>query len=171
MGGAKEAKPQAPKEAAKEPKPQATEKAKEEHRLRPGVTIPGYEAGTDDSSSGGHSTTLSAGEMAEMTDVELEAYKTAGPPPTDGGEWNVPKDVGIAPVGRSWQDRQWRRRYRQQYRKGAVNVARGMVDENGNLARFHVTTDTTPTAYYFVEGQKTTWEAEEFQWVADWLKE
>ena len=34
-----------------------------------------------------------------------------------------------------------------------------------------MTTDTTPTAYYFVEGQKTTWEAEEFHWVADWLKE
>ena len=172
VGGAKEAKLQAPKEAAKEAKPQATEKAKEkEHWLRPGVTVPGYEAGTDDSSLGGHSATLSAGENAEMTDVELEAYKTAGPPPTDGGEWDVPKDVGIAPVGRSWQDRQWRRRYRHQYRKGAANVASGMVDENGNLARFHVTTDTTPTAYSFVEGHKTTWEAEEFQWVADWLKE
>ena len=171
-GGAKEAKPQAPKEAAKEAKPQATEKAKEkEHWLRPGVTIPGYEADTGDSSSGGHSATLSAGEIAEMTDVELEAYKSASPPPTDGGEWDVPKVVGIALVARSWQDRKWRRRYREQYRKGAANVTRGMVDENGNLARFHVSTDTTPTAYYFVEGQKTTWEAEEFQWVADWLKE
>ena len=172
FGGAKEAKPQAPKEAAKEAKPQATEKAKEnEHWLQPGVTIPGYEADTDDSSSGGHSATLFAGEIAEMTDVALEAYKTAGPPPTDGGEWDVPKVVGIAPVGRSWQDRRWRRRYREQYRKGAANVARGMVDENGNLARCHVSTDTTPTAYYLVEGQKTTWEAEEFQWLADWLKE
>ena len=139
--------------------------------MRPGVTIPGYEADTDDSSSGGHSATFSAGEIGEMTDVELEAYKTAGPPPTDGGEWDIPKVVGIAPIGRSWQDRKWRTRYREQYRKGAANVARRMVDEKGNLARFHVSTDTTPTAYYFVEGQKTTWEAEEFQWVADWLKE
>ena len=157
VGGAKEAKRQAPKEAAKEAKPQATKKAKEKEQwLRPGVTIPGYKADTDDSSSGGHSATLSAVEIAEMTDVELEAYKTAGPPPTDVGEWDVPKDAGIAPIGRSWQDRQWRRRYREQYRKGAANVARGMVDENGNPARFHVTTDTTPTAYYFIEGQKTT---------------
>ena len=139
--------------------------------MRPGVTIPGYEADTDDFSSFGDSATLSAGEIAEMTDVELQVYKTAGPPPTDGGEWDVPKDVGIAPVGRSWQDQQWRRRYREQYRKGTANVARGMVDENRNLARFHVTMDTTPTAYYFVESHKTTWEAEEFQWVADWLEE
>ena len=172
LGGAKEAKPQAPKEAAKEAKPQATKKAKEKEQwLRPRVTIPGYEADSDDSSPGGHSATLSAGEIAEMTEVELEAYKTAGPPPTDVGEWDVPKHVEIAPVGRSWQDRQRRRRHREQYRKRAANVARGMVDKNGNPARFHVTTDTTSTAYYFGEGQKTTWEAEEFHWVADWLKE
>ena len=172
VGGANEAKPQAPKEAAKEAKPQATEKAKKkEHWLRPGVTIPGYEADRDASSSGRHSTTFSAGEIGEMTDVELEAYKAAGPPPIDGGEWDVPKIVGTAPIGQSWQDRKWRTRYREPYRKGTANVARLIVDEKGNLARFHVSTDTTPTAYYFVEGQKTTWEAEELQWVADWLEE
>ena len=114
---------------------------------------------------------MSAGEIAEIIDVELEAYKTGGPPQTDVSEWDIPRDVGIATVGRSWQNRQWRRTYRERYRKGAANVARGMVDEDGNPVKFHVTTDTTSTAYYFVEGKKTTWEAEEFHWVADWLRE
>ena len=160
VGGAKEAKPQAPKEAAKKAKPQATKKAKEKEQwLRPGVTIPGYEAESDDSSSRGHSATFSAGEIGEMTDVELEAYKTGGPPPTDASEWDIPRDLGISPVGRSWQNRQWRRTNREQYRTGAANVARGMVDEDGNPVKFHVTTDTTPTAYYYVEGKKTAWEA------------
>ena len=46
-----------------------------------------------------------------------------------------------------------------------------MVDEDGNPVKFHVTTDTTPTAYYYVEGKKTVWEAEEFHWAAEWLKQ
>ena len=172
VGGAKEAKPQAPKEAAKEAKPQATKKAKEKEQwLRPGVAIPSYEAESDDSSSGGHSATFSAGEIGEMTDVELEAYKTGGPPPTDATEWDIPRDLGIAPVGRSRQNRQWRRTYREQYRTGAANVARGMVDEEGTPVKFHVTTDTTPTAYYYVEGKRTTWEVEEFHWLQEWLRQ
>ena len=158
---ATEAKPQAPKEAAKEAKPQATKEAKEkaEEWLRPGVKIPGWDAESDDSSSGGHSATFSAGEIGELTDVELEAYKTGGPPPPHVSEWDIPSELGIAPVGRSSQNRQWRTMYRKQYRTAAKNVARGMVDEAGNPVKFHVTTDTAPTAYYFVQGKKTTWEA------------
>ena len=149
MGEATEAKPQAPKEAGKEAKPQATKKAKEKEQwLRPGVTIPSWDAESDDSSSGGHSATFSAGEIGELTDVELEAYKTLGPPPTEASQWDIPRDLGIALFGRSWPNRQWRRTYREQYRTGAANVARGMVDEEGNPVKFHVTTDTTPTAYY-----------------------
>ena len=113
LGAAKEAKPQASKDAAKEAKPQATKEAKEmarqqpaEHWLRPGVTIPGWDAESDDSSSGGHSATFSAGEIGELTDVELEAYKTGGPPPTDASEWDIPRwELGIARVGRSGQNR------------------------------------------------------------------
>ena len=172
VGGAKEATPQAPKEAAKEAKPQATKKTKEKEQwLRPGITIPGWDAASDDSSSGGHSATFSAGEMGELTDVELEAYKTGGPPPTDANEWDIPRDLGIAPVGRSWQNRQWRRTYREQYPTGAANVARGTVEEEGNPVKFHVTTDTTPTAYYYVAGKKTAWEAMGFHWLEEWLRQ
>ena len=179
MGGAKEAKPLAPKEAGKEATPQATKEAKEKARqhpgeqwLRPGVTIPGWDAECDDSSSGGHSATFSAGEIGELTHVELEVYKTGGPPPTDASEWDIPRwELGIALVGRSWQNRQWRRTYREQYRTGAKNVARGMVDNDGNRVKFHRTTDTPPTAYYFVDGKKTAWEAEEFHLLEEWLRQ
>ena len=154
---AKEAKPQAPKEAAKEAKPQATKEAKEkarqqlaEERLRAGVTIAGWDAESDDSSSGGHSATFFAGEIAELTDVEQEAYKTGGQPPPSAREWDIPRELGIAPVGWSWQNRQWWRMYREQYHTAAANVARGMVDGEGNRVKFQVTTDAAPAAYYYV---------------------
>ena len=175
---AEEAKPQAPKEAAKEAKPQAPKEAKEKARQQPaeewlqaGGTIPGCEADSEDTSSGGHSATFSAGEIAELTDVELAAYRTRGPPPHHAREWDVPMELGIAPVGRSWQSQKWRRTYREQYRTATANVARGLVDEEGNRVKFHVTTDATRAAYYHVEGKRTTREAEEFYGLEAWLRE
>ena len=139
-----------------------------EQWLRPGVTIPGRDAQSDDSSSNGHS----AGEVGEPTALELEAYKTGGPPPTNASEWDIPRcELGIAHVGRSWQKRRWRTMYREQDRTGAKNVACGMVDNDGNRVKFHVTTDTTPAAYYFVDGKKTASEAEEFYWLEEWLRQ
>ena len=79
VGGPKEAKPHAPVGGAEEAKPQATKEGKEKARqqpaeqwLRPGVTIPGWDAESDDSSSGGHFATFFAGEIGELTDVELK---------------------------------------------------------------------------------------------------
>ena len=37
--------------------------------------------------------------------------------------------------------------------------------------KFHVTTDTTPIAYYYVAGKKTAWEVEEFHWLEEWLRQ
>ena len=174
----KEAKPQAPVDAAKEAKPQATKEAKERARQQPaeqwlqgGATIPGWDAESEATSSGGHSATFSAGEIAELTDVEQEAYKTGGPPPPNAKEWDIPRELGIAPVGRSWQNRQWRRMYGEQYRTAARNVARGMAGHEGNRVKFHVTTDAAPAAYYYVEGKKTASEAEEFHWLEEWSRE
>ena len=46
-----------------------------------------------------------------------------------------------------------------------------MVDNDGNRVKFHVTTDTTPTAYYLVDGKKKAWEAEEFHSLEEWLRQ
>ena len=46
-----------------------------------------------------------------------------------------------------------------------------MVDDEGNRVKFHVTTDSAHTAYYFVEGKRTAWEAEGFYWLENWLRE
>ena len=115
--------------------------------------------------------TFCGGEIAEVTDLELEAYKTGGPPPPNARAWDIPREAGIAPVGRSWQNRQWRSMYREQYRTVTANVARGMVEEEGNLVKFHVTTDAAQAAYYYVEGKRAAWEAEEFHWLEELLRE
>ena len=176
---AKEAKPQAPKEAAKEAKPQATNAAKEKARQQPaeewlqaGVTIPGRGAYSEDSTSGGHSPTFSAAEIAQLADLELAAYKTGDRPPPNAGEWDVPRELWIAPVGRSWQSRKWRRTYREQYRTAEAKVAGGLVDEEGNRVNFYVTTDAAPAAYYYVEGtRRIAWETEELYGLEEWFRE
>ena len=176
----KEAKPQAPKEAAKQPakqpaqaaptkeaKPQAPREAKAapkakkkagqqpaEEWLQSRGFIPGWGPDSDDSSSARHGAELSESEIAELTDVERDAYKEAGPPPPTGNGWNVPRKCGIAPVGRSWQDRAWRARYKKKYRTSATETA-GKVTKEGQPVNFPVTTtrdrtteENTPMAYY-----------------------
>ena len=140
--------------------------------MQPGVSIPGWGAQEDDSSSSGHSATFSAGEIAELTEVGLAAYKAGGPPPPNATEWYVPRESGIAPVGRSWQNRKWRRMYREQYRTAAANVATVLVDEEGNCVKFHVTSDTAPAAYYYIEGtRRIAWESHEFYQLEQWQRE
>ena len=105
--GTKESKLQAPREAKKK----AGQHPAEEW-LQPGVSIPGWGAESDDFSSAGHSATFSAREIAELTDLELATYGAEGPPPPNPSDWGVPRKTGFAPVGRSWQEREWRRTYR-----------------------------------------------------------
>ena len=54
---------------------------------------------------------------------------------------------------------------------GRKECPRGMVDSDGSRVKFHVSTDTTPTAYYFVPRKKAAWEAEEFHWLEEWLRQ
>ena len=71
--------------------------------------MPCWVVESDDSSSARHPAEFSEGEIAKLTDVERDAYKEAGPSPPSASEWSVPRKCGIAPVGRSWQDREWRK--------------------------------------------------------------
>ena len=187
----KKAKPQAPQEApkhlaeapgTKEAKPQAPGEAKKkvgqqpaEQWLQAGVPIPGWD---DDSSSGGHPAEFSEGEIAELTDVEREAYKTAGPPPLDASDWSVPRKCGITPVGRSWQDREWRRQHSEEYCTAAVEAA-GTVTKEGTPIHFTITTqrdrvtnENSPSVYYYIQGTMTTaWDSSEFIPIKEWLEE
>ena len=130
--------------------------------MQAGVSIPGWGAESDDSSSARHPAEFSEGEIAELTDVEREAYKEASPPPPDASDWSVPKKCGIASVGQSWQDREWRREYRKEYRTAAAEAA-GKVTKDGDPVHFTVTTQRdrvtnvdTPAAYYYIQRTMTT---------------
>ena len=109
---AKEAKPQAPGGGAKEAKPQATKEAKEKVRqqpaeqwLRPGVTIPAWDAESDDSSSGGHSATFSAGRSASLRTWSWRPTRPGAHHqrmPVSGisqGTWGLPLLDGVGKTG------------------------------------------------------------------------
>ena len=170
--GTKEAKPQAPWEAKKKAGKQPAEEW-----LQAEVSIRGWAAESDDSTSDGHSATFSAGEIAELTDVELPAYSAVGAPPADRSDWGVPRKCGIAPVGRSWQDKECRRQYRTEYPNATANAA-GLVTTQGKPSILAVTTrkdrvakETEPTAYCYIEGtMPALWDSSEFMRIEEWLE-
>ena len=141
------------------------------------VLIPGKGSNCDDSSSAGHGAEFSQSEIAELTDVERDAYNKAGPPPRTGTDGNVPRKCGIAPVGRSWQDKVWIARYKKEYHTAAAETG-GKVTKEAHPVNFTVTTtrdrpmeESTPMAYYYLAGTVvTTWDPSEFKPVQDWLR-
>ena len=145
--------------------------------MQAGVSIPGRAAESDDSSSAGNSVDFSDGEIADLTDVERAAYRASGPPPPDPRDRSVPSKCGIAPFGRSWQDREWRRQCRKEYHTAAANAA-GLVAKDGKCVHFIVTTrkdrvakEATPTAYDYIEGTMTAaWDTSEFMPIEEWLE-
>ena len=155
----KESKPQAPKEAPKQPPeaaPTEPQTPQEDWEwLQPGVFIPGLGPDCDDSSSAGHGAHLLENEIAELADVKREAFKKAGPPPGGGADWGIPKTCGIAPIGRSWQNRTWRALYSEEYCTAAEEAA-GKMTKDGRPVDFYVTTardrrthENAPMAHFY----------------------
>ena len=123
-------KTQAPNEASKQPATAALKKKKtqqckqlapktakegeEAHdRFKIGVFIPGWGSDDSDYSSVKHGAEFSEDECDETSNVNTEASKKASPPQHNTANPNVSGTCAIAPVGRSWQNKQWKAQYRQ----------------------------------------------------------
>ena len=79
--------------------------------------------GKEDHSQVGASVEFSEAQIEELLLCELDAYEATGPPLEGGGQkWALQRSV-VAPVGRSWMDKQYRGHRRAKWREASKKVA------------------------------------------------